>query len=290
MKRLQISLDPIEVYDVCVSGVRDELLACRLQGARVEMLEAFRSYNALASMNQLFTLPRSAWGHGEQLVIATMTKEELVDLYSTYMAGRGTPGRSYYDRLMTQTPHTKCPYCGFGQVSTLDHFLSKALYPAFSVLCTNLVPACVDCNGGRGAMEAREECQILHPYFEEPRIEQDVWLFAEIIESTPVSVRFYVAPPAAWAEDLALRTHNHFREFGLARRFSIEAASELAELADLLTLLGTPEERNQQLTQKALVERGSSRRNSWKAALYESLAASVWYQIEGYRQMATQFA
>ena len=43
----------------------------------------------------------------------------------------------------------KCPFCGIGTVSTLDHYLPKSKYPALAITPKNMIPACRDCNWER---------------------------------------------------------------------------------------------------------------------------------------------
>lgn len=231
MRRLnRLTVDPAEIYDACTSGIDDPVLAERFKTVRAEVIARFQEYDLQATTHQLFSFMASAWGNAAQQVLAGMTKKEFVDLYSTQMVGEEKPGRKYYDRLMMLAPLGKCPFCGFGQASTLDHFLSKARYPAFSVLCANLVPACTDCNKGKGAPVVTQDTQMLHPYFEGAIIETETWLFAEVIESTPATVRYFVQPPDSWLGDLTQRVANYFRDLDLARRFAVEAATELAGL------------------------------------------------------------
>jgi hypothetical protein len=283
MRRLNSPIiDPAEIYDACVSGISDPALAGRFTIARAEVIDNFQKYGLQASTNELFSFIASARGKGEQQVLAGITKEEFVELYSKQMVGDGKPGRKYYDRLMMLAPHGKCPLCGFGQVSTLDHFLSKARYPAFSVLCTNLVPACTDCNKVKGASVVTPDTQMLHPYFEGTIVETEPWLFAEVIESAPAVVRYFVQPPDFWPGELNQRVSNYFSDLNLARRFGVEAAAEIAGLADLLEKLKTWDLIHAHLSLVAQVER-EKRKNSWKAALYEALATSAWFLDGGYR-------
>jgi len=287
MKRLATpTLDPVEVYDACASGIADSALAQRFIAARDEVVANFNEYSRLANVHQLCSFEASTRGDDSQQVLAGVTKKEFVDLYSKQMVSEGKSGRTYYDRLMMLAPLGKCPFCGFGQASTLDHFLSKARYPAFSVLCTNLVPACTDCNKGKGASVVTPNTQILHPYFERDVVETEPWLFAEVMESTPPTVRYFVQPPDTWPEDLLQRVSNYFKDLDLARRFGVEAAAEIAGLAELLDELGTQDLRQQHLSTVARVER-RSRKNSWKAALFEALAANSWFQVTGYRPPIT---
>ena len=48
--------------------------------------------------------------------------------------------------LMSLANTGKCPICGIGQASTLDHYLAKTIYPTYAVTPYNLVPVCKDCN------------------------------------------------------------------------------------------------------------------------------------------------
>lgn len=287
MKRLPTpEIEPEVVYTSCVSGVTVAGLAGRFHAATKSIVALAKQYAQRAAINQLHLFPSSPWGNGTQVVIADLTKEELTGLYSEHMVKRNQPARSYYDRITLLAPLGKCPFCGFGHVSTLDHFLSKARYPSFSVLPSNLVPACSDCNKGKGADVFDEENQIPHPYFESPRIETDTWLFASVNETAPATATFSVVTPTDWPADLTRRVSNYVRDLRLTTRFAVEAGSELASLSDFLGQLETGQLVERHLRQVAQAER-LHRRNSWKAALYEALSESPWYCSGGYRRPTT---
>lgn len=62
-----------------------------------------------------------------------------------------------------------CAMCGSHHNGTLDHFLPKQEYPEFSILPSNLVPACSLCNSGsKGGKIKGSTAQerFLHPYFD----------------------------------------------------------------------------------------------------------------------------
>lgn len=287
MRRLPIpDLDPGVVYTSCVNGVPAADLAARFNAATADFLALANLYENRANTNELYLFPSSQWGNGAALVFRELTKDELIALYTNHMAKRDQPGRSCYDQIMSLAPLGKCPLCGFGQVSTLDHFLSKARYPSFSVLPLNLIPACTDCNKGKGAGVLDAQNQIPHPYFEVARIETDTWLYATVTKTSPATAAFSVIPPDYWPEDLARRVVNYVRDLNLSTRFAIEAASELASLSDILSRFETSQQIYEHLGLIAQAER-SNRRNSWKAALYEALSESVWYREGGYRRPAT---
>lgn len=279
----RLTSDPAKIYDICIGGIEDAGVADRFINARTDVLANFQDYVIRADTDELFTFAASAWGNETQHVLAGVSKKEFVDLYSKQMAEGEAPGRGYYDQIMMLAPLGKCPFCGFGHATTLDHFLSKARYPSFSILPANLVPACTDCNKGKGAPVVTQDSQILHPYFEEEIIEAQAWLFAEVIEAFPASVRYFVQPPNTWPPGLARRLNNYFNDLDLARRYSIEAATELSGLTELLGEFETQFERHAHLSRVARVER-RTQKNSWKAALYEALAENEWYEDCGYRR------
>lgn len=286
MKRLpKPDLDPMEVYVSCVSGVSTASLAARFTAAANYVPAHALQYAERAAANELHLFPSSVRGNDAQLVFTDLTKGELTDLYTNQMVKRKQPGRPYYDRLMVLAPLGKCPFCGFGHVSTLDHFLPKARYPLFSVLPTNLVPACTDCNRGKGAEVLDGQNQIPHPYFEDERIEADTWLYAAVNETSPATATFFVVIPEHWPADLARRVINYVSDLKLASRFAIEAASEMTSLSDFLGQLDASQQTAKYLEFFAQAER-LHRKNSWKAALYEALSMSVWYREGGYRRQA----
>lgn len=76
-----------------------------------------------------------------------------------------------------------CPVCGSPSIGTLDHYLPKEDYPEFSVLASNLVPACGLCNSGakgRTVKGSSSPERFIHPYFDR-WAEEAVWQ----VEITP---------------------------------------------------------------------------------------------------------
>lgn len=63
-----------------------------------------------------------------------------------------------------------CPYCGFGEVRDLDHYLPKSDYGELAIYPRNLVPSCSSCNNAKrriipGAAHAYGP-GLIHPYFQ----------------------------------------------------------------------------------------------------------------------------
>lgn len=273
-------IDASVVYDACVSDLTDQALAAKFTAAREEVLAIFAEYDQHAALNTLYTFPRCLRGRDEQIVVGGLTKGELVSLYSSQFSRKTSIARKYYDQIMVLAPSGKCPFCSCAPAETLDHFMSKSIYPAFSVLPINLTPACFSCNKGKGFAAINADDQVLHPYYEPQLIETTPWLYAQIIETVPASVKFIASPPPDWPPELAIRLSNYFRDFKIAWRFGLEAASELSSQAAYLVDIESPQERRNHLARVARVER-RDRKNSWKAAMFEALAQNDWFQNEG---------
>jgi hypothetical protein len=168
-------------------------------------------------------------------------------------------------------------------VTTLDHYLPKAHYPALAVAPLNLVPACSDCNKAKLAAIPRCATEVaLHPYFDD--IDDHRWLRAEVIASDPAALVFRVEPTAAWNDVLQRRVQHHFRAFGLAELYATEAAEELLhirfQLQELSRLAGPHAVRSQ--LQDDATSCAHARPNGWRAASYEAWAASDWFCDGGF--------
>ena len=208
-------------------------------------------------------------------------KTNIKMLYRNQMSVKGKGGRKVYDKIMLLALLGRCPFCGIGRVSTLDHYLPKGKYPVFSILPYNLVPSCKDCNTGKGASVATTcGTQTLHPYYDDFTREQ--WLFAKVMKSHPISIKYFVNPPIDWDDISKARVEAHFNDYDLGRRFSIEASNELAKLNSSFSLFPLKKRQiKEQLNKGALIFK-SMHLNSWESALYQALASNDWYCGGGY--------
>lgn len=285
MKLLDCSeIDDVQVFDTCLSGLANPFTTGKFNAHRPDILLKFQQYKDLAEEAQLFQIVASAWAQEQQEVVGNITKKEFVDLYSEQMVDGNAPGRKHYNEIMMLAPLGKCPFCGFGHASTLDHFLPKARYPAFSTLTVNLIPCCKDCNKGKGSSQLSEENQIPHPYFEDTRIETETWLVATVIREFPTTIQYRVVTPADWPIKLMNRVNNYFRDLDLNLRFGVEAASELASISNTLAELPDSIARHLYLSAISNAEQ-KLYKNSWKAALYKALCDDAWFCDSGYKRM-----
>lgn len=286
MRALPRPLDLFQdVLNLCIAGVGDVELQNRYNEILAELTQDAGAYDVHGTSASWWTIPPNNQ-RKDEIVVGRVSKSELKALYSNYLAGQGKPGRSIYDKLLGAAPGERCPYCGIGRVTTLDHYLPKAKFPRLSILVTNLVPACRDCNmGGKGvAVATTEGSQPIHPYYDANRFNSAQWLFCAVQATKPATVSFYAEPPAVWPGPVKERARSHLKAFDLNARFSVEAAEELSNIRQIFIDYfsgASPAERSQHL----LNMEGSESRlhtNSWKRALYQALGRSQWFCDVGY--------
>lgn len=259
-------------YETCISRTREmgtQKRRTRLIAATdaVEAAgEVFRAGAAEGFLHDLkpeeFQLP----GIGQDEKVVTW-------VYENGMV-KGGPGRAIYDELMAAPEHERCPLCGHGTVSQLDHFMPKSRYPALCVDPLNLIPACSDCNKTKGDTKAGTAEELpLHPYLD--NIDRESWLAARVIhEEESVRLEFFVSPPPGWDQVLTARARNHFKLFGLRRTYALQANRFIGEirgqLPPMLAYGGAEEVRRHLLAGAA--SSLSRRPNSWMGVTYRTLA------------------
>jgi hypothetical protein len=161
--------------------------------------------------------------------------------------------------------------------------LPKAHYPALAVLPDNLVPACADCNKTKGdGLVTDAADQFLHPYFD--AIENDLWLRAEVLETSPAAMRFFVECPLHWDALTGERVRRHFGRLALGKLYASQAAQELVNIRYQLSLLN---ERAgaagvRQFLAETYASRTHARINAWQTAFYAALRESDWYCNGGF--------
>ncbi|MEH8019839.1 hypothetical protein [Rheinheimera metallidurans] len=221
-----------QTIDECILGVTgNDSLREKLIASKGDFSNAGMQYRYAASTAELYALQPVSVG-GDPEVINALKKSELVKLYEQYFRASEKPARKVYDAILNSA-QDKCPFCGgIGTPRNLDHFLPKSHYPQFSVLPSNLVPSCRDCNmDGKGENFAiSAEKQIIQPYLDKQRFFIDQWIFAfyvSVDDGEPGVFQYYVSPPESWPEVDKHRARRHFEVFDLAKRFATKAAEQL---------------------------------------------------------------
>lgn len=220
--------------DECVAGITgNKELHSKLVSGREALLALETQYADAARVGELYKIQPIISGEElDPFVISGMKKSELVKIYDQYFVPVEKPARKVYDALMNAAKES-CPFCGgIGTPRNLDHFLPKANFPQFSVLPSNLVPSCRDCNmDGKAANFAREaEEQIIQPYMDSDDFFNVQWIFAHFHrkgKEAPGEFEYYVDPPEIWPEVDKKRARHHFESFALSKRYATKAAQML---------------------------------------------------------------
>lgn len=264
-----------KAFSTCISRIRNADLKARMEAISGTVEESANIYVTAAAQAHLHEMVTST--HVDNLV----TAKEMTQLYNVRMVK--SAGREVYDALIAAAEHGRCPFCGHRVVSTLDHVLPKAHYPVFAVTPDNLVPACADCNKTKSdGILVNEADQYLHPYFD--LIESNLWLKAEILETTPASMRFFVDCSSEWNVIIQQRVKNHFERLKLAKLYASQAAQEFINIRYQIKILhkraGT--EGVRQFLIETHASRSNARINSWQTAFYAALHQSSWYCNRGF--------
>lgn len=276
MRKLDKPTDlPEVVFAACISRVRNRELKERLISCEQEIIDDTNKFEQNASIVSLHLIPEKS------MVSGVVSKDEMEKVYDR-MVQKTNPGRIYYDKLITSPKNGICPLCGHRIVETLDHHLPKAHHPSLAVAPVNLIPACSDCNHAKLNFRPNSsEEEPIHPYFDD--YESERWLYADVIQDNPVSLRYFVRPPIAWDDIRTKRITNHLKNLKLARLYSVQAATELGDMKHLFQKLfhtAGPSAVSNHL-QDCAVSCEIQHKNYWKTAMYHALAECTWFHTEG---------
>lgn len=265
-----------DVFTLCIKQVRKLELRKRLAAITGNIEQGEAHYIQNAEAEELHTFPRHA-------AVGAVSRDELVKVYTGRFVPKDCDARHIYDEIILAAPQGRCPLCGVGQVTTLDHHLPKADYPVLAVTPANLVPACTWCQTEkRQGRPATAEEQTLHPYFDD--FEGERWLFADVLQTQPASFSFFVQPPASWTELDAARLQHHLEAFKLYRLFASNAADELTNIRySLQNLLDTGDMTAVRNHLRAEADsREQAHKNSWQTAMYRAASVSDWFCNGGF--------
>lgn len=274
-----------ELFDECLQSVPDEDLRNRLIAQKGLVEDAYTEYAARSVDQTWCYLPKARHGDSDQVIVGDLTKGELTDLYSTGMVASQGAARKKYDQIKLLA-RDECPYCGgCGEfveeegIGTLDYFLPKARFPAFSVLPTNLVPACAVCNAGMGSnFPTDPNLQPLHPYFDAPHFFDEKWTTLTVQEEVPPLVTFGVSAPEGWNDKDKKRVSQHFEDCRLYGRYRTKVASDISSLIDQRRTVHrdlSPDSFREIL--KVVADNTALPINGWKRTLHHGLAESEWF-------------
>lgn len=256
------------VINDCISNVRKEPTLTHIKASKKNIVSKSKEYDKLAENGQLDNLS------SHLIVSGGATKGDMVWLYDNKFVADG--GRKYYNKIKSIPKFGRCPFCGVGIVSTLDHYLPKTKYPTYAVTPYNLVASCADCNKKKSiTVSTKREEEFIHPYYDD--YDDEIWLKAKMIFNEEVIFSFYVEKPVEWSWGKFERAKNHFKRLGLNSLYVSHCAETFAEYessAKRMFAIGGAELVKVDLEDR-VKEKRSVTKNNWKAALYEGLLNST---------------
>jgi 5-methylcytosine-specific restriction endonuclease McrA len=266
---------PAVVISDCIGGYSNPLLKTKLKAAEASLITAANNYDKLAQTHALHTLPRLN-------SVGTVSKTELEGLYTDQLSATNGAGRKYYDVIRGAPTNRKCPLCGVGTVTVLDHHLPKSKYPDLAICPFNLVPSCDFCNNAKRARfptVAGE--QTIHPYYDDFTKEQ--WVFAYLDTAGIPALVFYTNPPISWPSVQRDRAARHFEVVKLGVTFASNANDDMVTLRRSLILI---QSRKGPFEVRAYLEeqrdRYNNRLNSWQHVMYQTLSECSQFVNGGY--------
>lgn len=271
-----------------LSGYRQLLIDCA--NDYVQARTSARKARILSSLSQIESAALAYAQCADQGALAKLAKhshcgvaekDDLLDLYNTKFVPEGRPGRSLYMAIRQSAPKNRCPLCSQLPVSTIDHYLPKAKFPAYSLLPLNMVPSCERCNDYKSE---ESDALTLHPYYDS--LEALPWLQCTLFDGEAVAISFGVMNSVE-PSSLRQRMINHLHHVGVGELYQASALSHLADIRHRLCVLGSTG--GDSAVQAYLIEEHESRQvrrlNSWATALYSALKSTDWFIRGGYRRI-----
>ncbi|WP_103566801.1 HNH endonuclease [Campylobacter concisus] len=257
-----------DIYKCCCNGIKDKAKKKNLLNYLYVFLLNARGYCNSARkkcLDKYIMIELINYTRYEDI------KNDLFDLYDKRLVVGKEP-RKYYNQIKASPKLGKCPYCGLGHVSTLDHYLPKSEFPIFSILPNNLIGCCRDCN----TIKRNIVLNTIHPYYDD--FTKTQWLFAKVNWSE-LTMEFFVDTKDINNALDKKKIEEHFRVYELARRYAVEAASELS---DLRIEFGSKNLTKMDIEQELRIKFKSKPINNWKTAMYQALCKDQCYCSGGY--------
>lgn len=228
-------------------------------------------YDNLAESQKLHLISAS------QDIETSLDAEDMKKLYTEKVAGNLK--EKYYDKLLSLATSGLCPICGISQVSNLDHYLAKSIYPTYSITPYNLTPICRDCNyKKRDKQIIKYSDGTYHPYYD--NIDDNIWLSAKLLKvpEQNIVVNYYVNDEIKLIDnENYLKLVNHCTVFKLFDLYSKQASSEITNnLHFWKKQLNTDgEDAFKSYLVECLKSREVHQKNTWYTALLRALIDNV---------------
>ena len=257
-----------EVFSACTDTVHNTVNKANLENCSDTLIAAETEFEDKFPKYEIYQIAQQSVVHG------IINADHMKVVYDYRLVQKV---RHYYDTIFNSAPYGKCPLCSVKDVETLDHYLPKMKFPSLAVTPINLIPACFRCNKGKSVdCPTSSENQTLHPYYDD--VENEPWIKASILRTSPLSFQYFVSPPIGWSQVLMARAQIHFDAFHLNELFSGHANQELrGSKKQLITLFNKDPELLRGHLKEGFESRLELGINSWQAVLYSTLLNDDWF-------------
>ena len=248
------------------NGLRSKLI----NAADLIHNESQRYDEALSQKNMSYFEPH-------EVVNGDISVDDMCDVYDNKLVKSSAVRNKYYDKLLATATTGKCPICGIGHVSNLDHYLAKTIYPVYAVTSCNLTPICRHCNFEKSDSDIEPDQAPLHPYYDD--VDSITWLQAKLTVINGSIAAEYSVDPYIDEIDHSLfqRLTLHMELYKLGKAYSIQASTEISENSFMwkskIQEWGSAEFRK--YLQDCLISREQSQHNTWNTALLRALIENV---------------
>jgi hypothetical protein len=258
-----LAVDATDVFDQIASAKRPPQQG-RMQAARAEVLAAYQNFD--------FAAPEVGG-----LKVARLTEPQKEAMRHAYTVAT-KPMKVLRGNILNRVCVARCPFCGIGESSTIDHYLPKEQYPEFSVFPRNLVPSCSVCNTlklGRILDEATNARMFLHPCYD--IIPDTPFLVVRArIKNDALILSYRLNRPAKMTLKNFRHLRSHFNVLNLADRYRLMSLEHLGGQYHALSRaygLGKDAQRvSDKLLELANDFEKVSGPNYWLAKLYRALS------------------
>lgn len=256
-----------------------------------------------------------AFPHGGDEALNAEERAKILDLYEQYVLSLGRPNdelkgadlseacrqklHDAYDlvqdgrrlgrlRAAIKLQAVRCPYCGYGHIADLDHFLQKVVFKPLSIFPLNLVPCCATCNRKKPRLPSQNAIEHqVHVYLED--VSQYDILRADVSlhhESGGLVLRFWLERPENMPHELFLRVAHYFKIFELSERVTKEANLLLGSLEHAMedAYLAGPDVLRQFLVKSSRAVTKRMGKNDWSAALLKGLSECPQFYNGGHEK------
>jgi len=182
----------------------------------------------------------------------------------------------------------RCPFCGIGPVTDLDHHLPRSIYKALAIYSRNLIPSCGTCNNKkRAAVGEVPEQQFIHAYFEDIPNESFLQVEVNLSDTGALVAIFKITQTSDMTDELYQRLVFQMERLELHQRYTAEMNNFLSSLEVSFEDAFGEDSSSERLRDFILRTAKSQERklglNDWRTALLNGLAECKPFCNGGFR-------